>query len=263
MTKKFTFLAICLCISLIWGCSQQESEDKKSVNPNPPAEGFNLEASDEKAIEIADQVVEAMGGRENWDATRFFKWTFLGRRTLYWDKLEGRVRIEYPQLNATMLVNVFTDSGKVMIDGEELTNPDSIAYYNKEAKNIWINDSYWLVMPFKLKDSGVTLKYLGSDTTLQKTEADVIQLTFEKVGETPENRYEIFVDKQSYLISQWNFYGKAADTKPRIKTPWTNYQTYGKIKLSSDRGNFKLTDIQVFDNLDDAVFEDFAPVELN
>ena len=38
---------------------------------NPHAEGFDLEGSDAKAIEIADAVMEKMGGRENWDNTRY------------------------------------------------------------------------------------------------------------------------------------------------------------------------------------------------
>jgi len=33
-------------------------------------------------------------------------------------------------------------------------------------------------MPFKLKDSGVTLKYLGEENTQDEKAADVIQMTF-------------------------------------------------------------------------------------
>ena len=45
-------------------------------------------------------------------------------------------------------------------------------------------------MPFKLKNSGVTLKYLG-DTTATKDgkPADVLQLTFEGMGVTPDNKH--------------------------------------------------------------------------
>jgi hypothetical protein len=28
----------------------------------------------------------------------------------------------------------------------------------------WINDAYWLVMPWKLQDPGVTLSYVKTDT---------------------------------------------------------------------------------------------------
>ena len=45
---------------------------------NPPAKGFNAAGSDAKAVAIADQVMEAMGGRKAWDATRYITWNFLG-----------------------------------------------------------------------------------------------------------------------------------------------------------------------------------------
>ncbi|MGB0525150.1 MAG: hypothetical protein ACPGJS_19405, partial [Flammeovirgaceae bacterium] len=233
---------------------------EKTTIMNPPAEGFNLAESDEKAIQIADRVMEAMGGRKNWDDTRFIQWTFFGRRDLYWDKKEGRVRIEIPEKEMVMLVNVFDNTGKIQVAGEELTEPDSITKYVQQAKSIWINDSYWLVMPFKLKDSGVTLKYLREDTTTVGQLADVLELTFTGVGDTPENKYEVFVDKESNLVTQWDFYRTVKDTKAQFKTPWANYKTYGKVKLSGNRGNYHLNNIAVLETMDDAVFTDFAPL---
>lgn len=262
--NKFNLLIACFLVLIFAACSNQQESAKETETliKNPAAADFNQAASDEKAIAIADQVMEAMGGRENWDNTRFIKWTFLGgRRTLYWDKKEGNVRIDYPSQNMVGLINVFDNTGKISVGGEEMTDPDSVAKYVGQAKSIWINDSYWLVMPFKLKDSGVTLSHLRSDTTLNGKEADVLQLTFDGVGDTPENRYEVYVDKVSHLVTQWDFYNKVTDEKPRFKTPWADYKTYGNIKLSADRGKYALSNIAVYENLDDAVFTDFAPVE--
>ena len=44
---------------------------------NPPAPGFNTADSDPKAIALADEVMAAMGGRANWDATRYITWRFF------------------------------------------------------------------------------------------------------------------------------------------------------------------------------------------
>jgi hypothetical protein len=33
-----------------------------------------------------------------------------------------------------------------------------------EKGSLWINDAYWLVMPWKLQDPGVTLSYVKTDT---------------------------------------------------------------------------------------------------
>ena len=144
----------------------------------------------------------------------------------------------------------------------ELTQPDSVAKYLQQGKEAWINDSYWLVMPFKLKDSGVTLKYLGEAPTQAGQPADVLQLTFEGVGVTPQNKYKVWVDKETKLVSQWAHFRNASDPEPAFVMPWQDYQTYGGIKLSGDRGQSKLTDIKVLEEVPEAAFTSFEPVEL-
>lgn len=71
-----------------------QSQQQVQPVPNPPAEGFNEANSDPYAITLADEVMEAMGGRKAWDNTRIIQWTFFGSRTLTWDKWEKRARIE-------------------------------------------------------------------------------------------------------------------------------------------------------------------------
>jgi len=109
---------------------------------------------------------------------------------------------------------------------------------------MWINDSYWLVMPYKLKDSGVTLTYAGEEVS-DTINADILELRFKNVGKTPDNKYQIYVNKKDRLIKQWAFYPKASDEEPRFKTPWKDYKAYGSILLSGDRGKYMLTDIRV------------------
>ncbi|PSR52608.1 hypothetical protein AHMF7605_03240 [Adhaeribacter arboris] len=239
-----------------------QSKEEQKQTGNPPMDGFNLTGSDPKAIQIADSVMAAQGGRQNWDATHFIAWNFFDVRKLIWDKYTGNVRIENLKDGTKTLVNINTGKGKVFKNGTEVTQPDSLAKYLQEGKEAWINDSYWLVMPFKLKDSGVTLKYVGEDTVSGGQKADVLQLTFQKVGVTPDNKYHVYVNKSSHLVSKWAHYRNAADSTPVFVMPWQNYQTYGKIKLSGDRGKAKLTDIQVFDELPETVFTSFDPVIL-
>jgi hypothetical protein len=222
---------------------------------NPPAEGFNAAQSDTKAIEIADEVMQQMGGRAAWDNTRYLRWTFFGRRTLLWDKWTGNVRIDFADNNDVYLVNINDDSGKVWKDGAYLSQPDSLAKYLGQAKSIWINDSYWLVMPFKLKDSGLTLKYLGEDSK-GDTLRHKLQLTFEAVGDTPDNKYWVFVDDDTKLVSEWSFFTRFDDKEPRFSTPWADYRPYGNILLSGNRGRGQLTNIAAYNSVPGSVFED-------
>ncbi|MFN7119772.1 MAG: hypothetical protein ACK4TA_23465, partial [Saprospiraceae bacterium] len=231
----------------------------KENTENPPAEGFNLLESDARAIQIADEVMKAMGGRQNWDNTRYISWNFFGRRKLLWDKWQGDVRIEVD--STIYLVNIAKNTGKVKKGNEIITHPDSLQKYVDRGISIWINDSYWLVMPFKLKDSGVTLKYIGERNTAAAKPADVLQLTFQNVGRTPENKYWVYVDKDSRLVTQWEYYQKYTDEKPQIVNPWENYKKQGNILLSGDRGeNRKLTDIAVYNNVPESAFTSFNAV---
>lgn len=236
---------------------------EKAVTGNPPQAGFNAADSDPKAIQIADSVMAAQGGRKNWDNTHYIAWTFFGNRKLLWDKYTGNVRIENLKDSTTTLVNINTGQGKVYKNGAEVTQPDSLAKYLQKGKEAWINDSFWLVMPFKLKDSGVTLKYVGEEKLATGPDTHVLQLTFQNVGVTPDNKYKVYVDKNTHLVTQWAYFKSAQDSIPAFVMPWLDYQTYGNIKLSGDRGQAKLTDIQVLEQVPETAYTSFAPVDLS
>ena len=87
--KNFSLLLLLSSFFFILSCNPappSEAVKDEAVLGNPPAEGFNAAASDDKAIALADQVMEKMGGRKNWDNTRYLHWNFFGRRTLLWIK---------------------------------------------------------------------------------------------------------------------------------------------------------------------------------
>ena len=254
---KLLFLAICI-FPFLFGCPRNPVNDvlnpTDGISINPPAAGFDLTQSDASAIKIADEVMNAMGGRKAYDETRYLFWNFFGSRTLLWDKHKGDVRIESQKDDFTVVMNIHSVKGKVKMGGVELSNPDSLTKYLQKGKDIWINDSYWLVMPFKLKDSGVTLKHLGEEKSEDGKMADVLELCFKAVGKTPHNKYHVFVDRESKLVSKWSFFPKSTDNEPRFSTPWDGYKTHGKILLSGGRGKYELTDIKVLDKVEKSVF---------
>lgn len=237
---------------LFWGFQQAPDY--------PPAKGFNAEGSDAKAIAIADQVMANMGGWENWNKTHYVTWKFFGRRFHVWDKFTGDIRVE--AVDRTVLMNINTKKGRAWENGEEITAPDSLAPRLEDAYRAWVNDSYWLVMPYKLKDSGVTLKYLGEEKMENGKEADVLQLTFEDVGVTPDNKYKVFVGKESGLVEQWSYFKDASDPEPMFTGQWLDWKQYGDIMLSDNRGRGKHTDVAVFDELPASVFDSPEPVDL-
>jgi hypothetical protein len=242
-------LPLCLLLSISLSAF---SPDSSSKCPSPGK-------SDKKAIQIAKEVMAAMGGQTAWDNTHYISWNFFGSRTLLWDKWSGQVRIEWLKRSRKVIVNLNDGSGKVQIDGVEQTHPDSLAKYLEVGKEVWINDSYWLFMPFKLLDPGVTLKYLGRNKTEDGRMADLLQLTFNQVGVTPENKYKVWVDKETRLVTQWAYYQNFTDAQPKFTNRWADYKKYGNIQLSGDRGREGATlyPIEVLEQVPPGVFERF------
>lgn len=258
MKANFILFAISMLLVFSCGPNKQQNIHETDQEVNPAAQGFDQAGSDAKAIEIADQVMEAMGGRKSWDNERFFTWNFFGARTLWWDKLKGDVRVESHRGDSTViLLNIFDDTGRVSVKGQEYTQPDSVAKYVQLGKGWWINDGYWLFMPFKLKDSGVTLTYVREDTTESGVSADVLQLTFKDVGNTPQNKYHVWVDKSDHMVKQWSFYRQNDMEEPNFVTPWVDYKAYRSILLAGDRGRGQITDIEVAEYMDESIFTNF------
>ncbi len=235
-------------------------------DPNPPAPGFLLEESHAEALEIADRVMDRLGGRAALDRTRFVTWKFFGRRFHVWDRHSGDIRVEGTDRESgetyLVLMNLDSKKGRAWREGAEVEG-EALGTLLELGESAWINDSYWLFMPYKLKDTGVVLRYVGEGTMLDGGTADVLELTFREVGKTPENRYHVYVGRDSDLVEQWDFYTRAEDEEPRFRIPWRNWRQHGDILLSDDRGRGKHSDLAVFDELPSAVFTSPEPVDLD
>ena len=255
--KKFLLLIFPLALYACDGDKREIVQVDGLGGENPAAEGFDVKGSDSLAIVWADAVMRAQGGRKAWNETRYIGWNFFGRRELLWDKQEGLVRIEVPEEKAVYLINLNDNTGRVQLNGQEVTDQEQLKELVDKGKQIWVNDSYWLVMPFKLKDSGVTLTYAGRDTMPGGKEAETLEMRFKDVGYTPDNKYRVYVDPADSLVKAWAYYEKAEMDTPNFITPWQDYQRHGSIMLSGDRGKRQLSDIRVAEKVDEKLFREF------
>lgn len=249
-------LAVGIAILMVFSFVACDSNPKKAAPP------FDLAGSDAKAVALADSVLAACGGQENWDKTRIITWDWFGKRLTVWDKWTGDLRIESRM--SLVLMNMNTMTGRAWKLGHEITEKAELKRAIDYGYEAWVNDSYWMLLPFKLKDGGVTLKYIKEDTTSEGQLADVISLTFKNVGLTPNNKFNVYIDKKSKLLAQWDFYQNAADVEPAFSTPWKNYQRYGNILLSNDRGDGPRkihVGLGVYDALPATVFADSARID--
>ena len=109
--------------------------------------------------------MQALGGKEAWDNTHFLRFTFASRRTHHWDKWSGNHRIEGQTPEGqkyVVLHNLNTRQGEAWLDGKKAEG-DAVKEWLDRAYAAWINDTYWLLMPYKLQDPGVNLTYEGTE----------------------------------------------------------------------------------------------------
>ena len=232
------------------------------------ASGVSAQGFDAKAVAIADQVMTAIGGKAAWDATRYLRFDFaveaegkqVVSRAHTWDKWSGRYRLEGKNKEGDpylVLMNVNTKEGSAWKKGAKLEGADAKKEL-EQAYGTWVNDTYWLLMPYKMKDPGVTLALDGEEKTAAGT-WDKVRLTFENVGLTPNDKYWAFVNRSTHLVDRWDFILKGGPG-PAATYEWKGWQKHGKVMLANDRVNPKdgrrihFPVLTVLESVPDAVF---------
>lgn len=225
-------------------------------------------ASDERALEIAARVMESMGGQEAWDATRNLVFTFAVQdgdeiaveRTHFWDKWEQMHRVEGTSRDGQSFVvieNLDTKDGMAWLDGQRLEG-DALRQWLDRAWSMWVNDTYWLLMPYKMRDPGVNLTWEGEET-IGKTVYDKLHLSFERVGLTPGDQYWAWINRETGLMDQWAFILEGQKPPARVFT-WEPWRPYDRLMLATDRvpaeGTRRIVfrDLAVPDRLPESIF---------
>ena len=227
-----------------------------------------LAETDARAVALAETLLDALGGRQALDATHYVRFNFFGFRTHHWDRYTGAHRLEGQTRDGqryVVLHNIHTREGQAWLDGEKLQGTDA-AEWLERAYGAWINDTYWLLMPYKLLDPGVNLVYDGEES-IDGVAYDKLKLTFGDVGLTPGDTYWAYLNRKTGLMDQWAYHLQdwEAEREPTVWT-WSEWQPYGGIMLSSKRHNAaddrtaELKDIAVFDDLPPTVFTSPVPV---
>ena len=181
--------------------SKPSSKPSSRPSREQPATPLGAQGSP-RALYLAAKVVQYAGGFENWDKLRSVAFTFAGRRRLFWDRSTGIVRIEFPpkkggQEGPILFYDTTRDRGWA------LGNKDP--RLGQAAKGIFINDFYWLTVPFKVLDPGVQLALLPRAPGQAEGIAR-LRLRFASVGLTPNNQYVLHVEQKTGRIVRWDFF---------------------------------------------------------
>lgn len=231
MNRLLLLASLALAPISFTGCATTAT----AVSPGAHARG--QADADPKARELAERVAKSMGGWQAWEQTRYVTWHFFGGRAHAWDKQTGDWRLDDGE--RVVLMNVNTREGRAFDKGVEITDPAERAKALEKAYAMWINDSYWMFMPWKLLDAGVVLRYAGATTLEDGRSVQLLDMTFANVGLTPKNRYVLAIGDESGLIEQWSYFANSNDEKPALTMPWTGWKRFGAIQLCTDHGSLR------------------------
>jgi len=222
---------------------------------------------DAQSEAVARQMMAAMGGENAWNDAHFVRFDFIVtrdgaervNRSHLWDKYTGRYRLEQRTEKGLQIVlfNVNDKSGAAYLGDERMSGADADKQL-ESAYGAFINDMYWLAMPWKWMDPGVNLKHLGTKQHDGKT-CDVVELTFQQVGLTPGDTYHAYVDQASKLMVYWEYTLESGN-----KGAWEwEYGESGGVKLASNHTNAEgasigMGKVAVTSSIDEGVFTDPA-----
>jgi hypothetical protein len=238
----------------------------------PPA---RAQTADTKATALADRVMEALGGTDAWNKTRYLRFDFavdrggktVMRRSHTWDKWTGRYRVEGPTREGVpfvILMDLNTRDGSAWLDGKKVEG-EELKKQLERGYGMWVNDTYWLLMPYKMRDPGVILSYAGEEKGDRGATYDKVKLTFDNVGLTPRDAYWVWVNRDTGMVDRWDFVLKGEAVPPTTYT-WTGWKKHGGIMLAGERMNpadgrkLLLPDIAVLESVPDSVFTSPDPI---
>jgi hypothetical protein len=222
------------------------------------------------------EMTDAMGGQATWDRLPYIRFDFvvtrdgkeIARFRHWWDRAHSRCRVEGPDEKGRVvaaIVDLKTRKGKSFTDGISDTDSSNIANIVQNGYERWVNDTYWLMMPFKMRDPGSHLKYARSEVKPKGEAYDVLELSFDAgVGLTPKDRYWLFVNKKTHLIDRWEMVLQGQKPPPQGFT-WEQWTAIGPVRLSLERRMVGKSTVIRLENvaapamMDESVFTDAHP----
>ncbi len=127
---------------------------------------------DAKADKVGKELIEALGGQSAWEKAREFRFDFVvenegkvaGRRSHAWDRYTGDYRLTGTDPSGApyaVYFNVNTKQGKAYINGKAVEGEEAEKLV-KSAYARFINDTYWLLAPWKIFDPAARASFICS-----------------------------------------------------------------------------------------------------
>lgn len=185
----------------------------------------SAEQAGEKGEQMAMDIWKASGG-ENWPKIQEVRFTFVVEQE---GKPLFRARHNWNVAAGTDEVKWKDKEGKDHQVTANLRSPASDDE-GKAAYARWVNDSYWLMAPLKIRDSGVKVESGGSKD-LNGVSYETVRLKFESVGLTPTDQYVYYIDPKTKLPLAWDYIPQSGSG---MQATWEKYQSFGGLNLATE-----------------------------
>ncbi|MEO8189712.1 MAG: hypothetical protein ABI682_05175 [Acidobacteriota bacterium] len=227
---------------------------------------------DAKADAVGHEFQAALGGENAWAKARQFRFDFvveregkpIARFSHVWDRYTGDYRLTGTDKTGapfSVFFNVNTKEGQAFVNGTPAEGEARDAQL-KNAYGRFINDSYWLLAPWKIFDPGVRLAYDGEKPCPEGTvtgTCDVLKLSFENVGLTPKDVYWLWVTRDGRKMVAWQYLLNGAEEAPTMAM-WKDWKNYGGILLATEKpmvgkpAVIRFENVSVTSTRDDSLF---------
>lgn len=135
--------------------------------------------------EQADQLAQDLLNALNYDAyknTDYLEWTFERRHHYKWDKSKNTCEVYWRNYNVHLNLDN-PSQNKAYKDGQQTKGNTAIKLIDK-AYSMFVNDSFWLVAPYKVFDPGTERRLV----TLENGQ-EALLVTYTSGGVTPGDAY--------------------------------------------------------------------------
>jgi len=254
---RFASLALALALAACGGSSRSTF----ARYPGSPA-AFDRAAQDAKAVEVADQVVAAIGGTAKWSTAKQLRWEVSVKHDdkeviggeQAWDRWNsrhwGKVRREDGDI--VVMRSLYSDDGKVFMEKEDRLRKieGGADEALKAAKERWEFDTSIMFMPFLLEEPGTKLTHAGESQSEDGKPQDVLKVEFDKADTAHTSVYYVVVDRETHLPTRIEIQKAGRPDTERLGYAIQGWQDGAGLKIPSSVQNIGLkSEVVSFGNL--------------
>lgn len=196
-----------------------------------------------KAEVLTDKIQEAIN-QKAWDSTAAVSFTFMGSHHYLWDKKNNLVQVKWGDkkvvYNNKTMEGIAYDRDNIL---EDEAKTDAIVAANKNFNN----DSFWLIAPFKLRDTGTTRSIVITDNK------EALMVTYFSGGDTPGDSYLWLVD-ENYVPTAWRMWVSIIPVGG-IETSWENWTVFPNgVKIATKHNalvDLKLENVKIGQSIEE------------